>query len=621
MSTLDKKQQDLLLQDPSNPNPRRSSITSASVPGPKAPAFSHSTTSIPSAKSSIRDTIAAQKRAKIAGKQLPERPGSADSAITPAKPASFSATARPAHTNTSKAVGTLSSAPVRPMRPARRPELPRPATADPYASRRVAKTETPTPLISPAGSPVKTKPKTPAPATIGRRRVVTEDTTKKAEVEAANNAKLEPEGTATPDQAQSSPTKAAEDFTMVIPSLKATNKPVEQQHSPKKSPQDVATVGTSLEATANPVEFPPSPRQRISMSPQAINGRKENLARSNILYQQSPLKVYEDPIQCTENTPIIQSAIKWTALEELPVNEPANPPRLVSRHTLLAEEGESPHYHKKWIDLEAKERQLSTPEKVDNPIFARRILESGIVRVRARSLDVHGFRKLQILIRSGNDIWDDGTKFDELLLPLLEYLESPNDDSKLTKVQDLKTQVLVTIRLMLQHQPDYFSTFYPRALCAILTARKHLSSTSHLVCGLEETAEYIVGRCEPEDCIDSVLDLLETENTDGDELHTVFMGMYTLAGLLHRGHGPGKQNHLTSDQETRMGKMAARCLADTNPDLRRAVIEYTLELHDSIEKDSHFWKLLGSAREDHRSLITYYIAKRAQVAEALRQMS
>ena len=362
-----------------------------------------------------------------------------------------------------------------------------------------------------------------------------------------------------------------------------------------------------------------SSSQRISLSPRAVGSRKENLTLKTSSFQdQRPLQVYEDPVLDTGNgRPSPPPPVHTPgALEELPVNEPAKQHRQVFDHRLLAEEPDSPEYHQKWLAVEAAERRrISNSENIENPRLARKILDSGIVRVQSRSLDVHGFRKFQALIRtSGDSIWDGGYKFDELVLPLLEYLETPNDESTpgTGKAQDLKTQVLVTVRVLLQHQPKYFYPYHPRALTAVVAARKHFSSTSHIVCGLEETAESIVHQCDPSPCIDSVLDLLETKGTDGAETNTIVMGLFVLAGLLHRGQERGLTLHLSEEQEERLGRMGAKSLSDTNPDVRRAVIEFVLELYDSVGQ-VRFWGLVTGAKEDHRSLITYYLARKRAV--------
>ena len=300
------------------------------------------------------------------------------------------------------------------------------------------------------------------------------------------------------------------------------------------------------------------------------------------------LKVYEDPSPTTEESCSPQPLVTSKVLEELPIT------------------------NKKLVSLEPEAKSANTPGKVANLLSAGRLLESGIVRVRARTLDIHGFRKLQGLIRDQDDIWGDGTKFNELLLPLLESLEDPYDESKPTKALDLKTQVLVTVQLMLKHQPKMFAASYPRALCGLLAARKHIQNTSHLVYTFDQVSKLIITSCDPGACMDAVLDLLEIESKEIQESNTLFVGMSVLEGLLQRYAVPDDMKYLTSEQEMRLGRLGARCLTASSPDIRRAAIRYMLELNDCIADESHFWDLMGSAREDHRDLITYYIAKRAE---------
>ena len=665
MCGLDKKQQDLLVEDPSNPVPHKVPAPHTTAAGAK-PGFSHTTTSVP-ARPSIKETIAAQKKAKLAGKHLTERPGSAEPFGSPKKSVIQPSLGRPAtamsaasRNVSTTSIGTLSSAPVRPRR---RADVARPATADPYSVRKPAKTETPP--RSPAVSPVK-RPKTPANAAstikLSPTKIGSPASTSSGKVNSSKKA-----GLVNPIiQPQYSPTKAAEDFTMVMPNVNGTRSnagdfmpslqaPIQVQ--PTSSPDKQRPEDPFMLTALNKARSSPSPRkylnqngsalsvnghgndkphtsptklandfdhlsmngassQRTSMSPRAIGSRKENLNLKTSYFQdQRPLQVYEDPVLDHSNGNLSPSPVVHTpgALEELPVNEPAKQHRQVFDHQLLAEEPASPEYHQKWLAVEAAERRrTSNSENIDNPRLARKILDSGILRVQSRNLDVHGFRKLQALVRtSGEAIWEGGYKFDELVLPLLDYLETPNDESapRIGKAQDLKTQVLVTVRVMLQYQPKYFYNYHPRALSAVLAARKHYSSTSHIVCGLEETAESIVHQCDPSPCIDSVLDLLETEPIEGTQTNTIFMGLYVLAGLLHRGQEKGGILHLSEEQEERLGSMGARCLSDTNSDIRRAVIEFVLELYDTVDQE-RFWGLVAGAKEDHRSLITYYLARK-----------
>jgi CLIP-associating protein 1/2 len=572
--SLDPKQQRLLLEDPANPRPQKEPEVSAAPPGVKPHTFSKSTNSLPP-KPSIRETIAAQKRAKMSGKVLPERPGSAEPSATPMKPAAFSNVTRPA--TAMSTIGSLSSAPVRPMRPPRRPEMKRPVTADHPPNKKPVRLS-PNKSVEMDKSPSSYK-KSPQTSPV-----------KKADTHAKR----------VPDV---SCDKHHDFIASKVKDLSVTDSKEHPLINRTTLPNDVSPAGDILP----PEEAEPESAQRISETPRAIASKKESLA--------SRLKVYEDPVGRGSESPAPSQIVsRPSVLEELPINEPPiYQPQLSPNYPLLAEESESPLYHRKWINIEAGTRRVSDSDKTDNPYLMRRMLESGIVRIKAGTLDAHGFRKLQALIRGQEDIWEHGVKFDELLLPLLGNLESPNVDySKrgFGRGQDLKTQVLMTIRLLQQHQPSHFSAHYSRALCAIILARQHYNSTSHMVCGLEETSETIVAQCDPLPSVDAVLDLLEVEPHDDSD--TLFMSLYVLAGLLHRvSSNPDSRGESTiSHQNVRLGNVAARCLRSTNPDVRRGVVEFVLELHDAVKDKARFWSLIDGVGEDHRSLITYYLARR-----------
>ena len=474
-----------------------------------------------------------------------------------------------------------------------------------------------------------------------------------------------------PKKVDASPTKAAEDLTMVVPTdFSAATPHLRQVPADCKSENSSTTMGEQKtfmvsphgdqknERTATPDPFdgrelphetdsiaPDTPsntlreykaylaslhnyegngqsegdvpfamgefNQRVSPSPARINGKKESLRRS--------LHVYEDPEELA-NQPNDRDGYPFARshtpkpLGELPVNEPSNQLRLGFDHQSSTESRPSSDSHKKWLAMEAAEkRRTNASENIDDPQVAKKIFESGIDRVQSRTLDVHGFRKLQSLIRTSADIiWKDGCRFDQLLLPLLKYLETPNDElsPRSGKAQDLKTQVLVTVRLMLQYQPKQSLINYPRTLCAVIVARKYCYPTSYIISGLDETAERIVDLCDPEPCIDSVLDLLDNERAQNAKTGTTSFGLHMLADLLRRGrNGKDTRFLLAGEQEERMGSMGMEFLADTEPEIRQAVMEMLVELHDSVDEES-FWGLLAGARDDRRSLVTYYLARR-----------
>ncbi|KAJ5950597.1 uncharacterized protein N7479_009010 [Penicillium vulpinum] len=113
---LDPKSRTLLEKDSSNPNPP-SKGAPAALPA-KSPAKS---------RSALQEAIAARKKA-----QMPSRSESAQPVFAEAKPPTAASTRS---VPTGAPLSSLSSAPMRPAMKPRRPEISRPATADPYARR------------------------------------------------------------------------------------------------------------------------------------------------------------------------------------------------------------------------------------------------------------------------------------------------------------------------------------------------------------------------------------------------------------------------------------------------------------------------------------------------------
>jgi CLIP-associating protein 1/2 len=236
------------------------------------------------------------------------------------------------------------------------------------------------------------------------------------------------------------------------------------------------------------------------------------------------------------------------------------------------------------------------------------LLTRGIERIKARSIDDHGYRKLQGLINYHDRIFQDEQKYDDMLLALLNALETPNTEKRapLGRRFDNKFQILVTIRLMFVHNRKYFAAYFPRAMAALVAARRNFESRNHIVSGLEETAQDIAAACIPPDVIDAVMDVLETEERDEAGSRTIAMGLHILSGLSARMRA--LQAVLEPQQEQRMAKFALTCLREPTSIVRRAVIEYCLELKRIITPEARFFRLVTGDIEDFKNLITYYAA-------------
>lgn len=261
----------------------------------------------------------------------------------------------------------------------------------------------------------------------------------------------------------------------------------------------------------------------------------------------------------------------------------------------------------KYISTEAAERNRSVSPHSKNPDKARKQLSRAIEKIRARTMDDYGYRRLQGLIKIHDTLFQDETKYDELLLALLDALETPNTEKRmpLSRQHDHKFQILVTIRLMLVHNAKYCAAYYPRALSAVITARTNFESRCHIVGGLEETAEDIVAACSPFDVIDPVLDVLELQEYDEAGYRAISMGLQILSGLVAQIKGSEISD---KTQEERLTRFALKCLRNENSETRRATIAFCVELRRLINPEERYFQLVAANDEALKSLLTYFIA-------------
>jgi hypothetical protein len=240
------------------------------------------------------------------------------------------------------------------------------------------------------------------------------------------------------------------------------------------------------------------------------------------------------------------------------------------------------------------------------PEEAKRQLASCICGIRSRTLDDLGFRKLQGLITWHSQFFEDEGMYDELVLALLDALEAPNTEkpAPLGRPSGNKFQILVTIRIMFTDNRKYLKAYFPRAMSALLLARRNFHTRNHIVTGLEETAQDFITACTPPDVIDAVMDVLETEERDTTGIRVIAMGLHILTGLSAR----LRELRIPVDplQERRMAKFALVCLREDASVVRRAVIEYCLELKRLITPEARFFSLVTGDVDSFKNLITYY---------------
>lgn len=352
--------------------------------------------------------------------------------------------------------------------------------------------------------------------------------------------------------------------------------------------------------------------------------------------QPSPLKtstaappedfqIHEDPSNGRTGVPeaVSPTPQEPRVLNELPVNESSQP-------SLGADD-----INQNGVDSPPP----MTPESKAESIRSRKLLISGIERIRSRTLDAHGFRKVLELVRSSDsgDIFGsvgETKRFDDLSSALLDYIvEAPEPaGGNIKHTHELKRQAITVVRTLINKpQPTYkklmaSGRWCQRTLAGAFDARKAFEGMGLMVKDLETLVSDVVTKVHPEDGERAVLSWLEqdyheVENVlekqqDGviershakSHARATALALRTLTTLL----GNAKGSVVLADINTRVGSITAACLKSYDAEIRKAAVEVATQLHEVTEVESDYWTLLekSGVQENARNLITYFIARR-----------
>ncbi|KAG5922669.1 hypothetical protein E4U42_005412 [Claviceps africana] len=639
MADLDATAQKLLNKDPSNPNsPKKSDPPARAGLG-----LSRSTTA--SGKLSLRETMLAQKKAAMAAKNLPVRPGSAMAHISSPTRAAPSGNAPPrSTTSTTSTLSTKSTAPrnrpestlsvnaggmsVAPMRPnRRRPELAaRPATAGPYSVRdhqnMAMEADSPESIKSKHSSPrhpVQTAVVTPrqaAPKTMRpshQSHASETSITSPAALRQSTSKQLassSPRGSPAMALARRAQTLSSSASSSPAPTLRRTKTGPEVAHGDQEHGHDgisrqvvarladlhvsppqqdaAAQLQESSELAPASLASPASPAASTCDDDEKTNNDRptDKTLESRVEPVLPALKVYEDPFTdetgpaATATTP----AFTMPVLEDKPVNEDA---------------GRLPG---------ADGQPCAMTDPLDSPEKARqnsKLLDSGIAKIKNKNLEVHGFRKLQSLLRDSRTAFTDG-KFEALLLGLFQYLEDPLAGVAAEKAQDVKAQVLSTIKLLLKKERDGFRPHVSKGLESLLEARGAYDTRAHVVSGLELLGDELVRLGDGSEMVGVVGKRLQA-CSDGSVqgCRTLSMGLHVLGEMMDK-----RADFAPSDEElARLTALAGRCLESADSGVRMDAVKFCVSLHERVG-EAGFWAAMRDVKEDPKSLLTYYIVKR-----------
>ncbi|KAM0524502.1 hypothetical protein ACHAPE_000598 [Trichoderma viride] len=582
MADLEPTAQKLLLRDPNNPNAGKKVEAPAPV-SRSGSGFSRSANAA-SSKPSLRETLMAQKKAALSTRNMPSRPGSAMSTFSAAS--SNNSSSQLATTTTSKRhraePGTVSvnagGMSVAPMRPAkRRPDVARPATAGPYSVR-----DQPSPVEAHSPEMPKTKFASSTSASSTRPERLRETTPQRpssrthhashASESSITSPIMRPTGIPSPRASPArlrhsqtilhtlSPTRATDDLTLVVPTLSSMQSALPRLESP---PQPL--FARASPSPVLPDEIPLSPRTEVPSR---------------------TLRVYEDPFTDDEPTSR-QSLPSAPVLEEKPINEDAANIQRLSLAPLSDE-----------VEFQEKNGQNA------------RLLDSGINKIRAKTLEVHGFRKLQSLIRDSKTVFTD-QRFEALLVGLFQYLEDPLADLPAGKSQDVKAQILTTIKLLLKKERRNFQPHVSRGLESLLQTRGCYDTRAHVVSGLELLADELVTLSDGSETVVVLTKRLQScSDATTEGCRTLSMGLHVLKEMLAK-----RPEYIPTHKELlQLTNLAGRCLESADSGVRMDAVKFCVALHTRVG-EAAFWEAMAGIKDDPKSLITYYIVKKQREDE------
>lgn len=371
---------------------------------------------------------------------------------------------------------------------------------------------------------------------------------------------------------------------------------------PESSPSKDEELSLVVPGSVLPTQKTPSPTEE-SQQPQIAIVPIEAVE----IVPDSPyrsVQVYEDPFIAGQAQP--QSTYTSPVLEPKPVNEgaAAPPPPQPSY------DGENGH------DM----GEIPIPSSPERTRQNSRLLDSGISKVETKSLDVHGFRKLQGIIRDpkGGAIFTDD-KFDALLSGLFEFLEAhPSEIPHVPaeKQQDVKAQILATIKLLLKKMRENFRPHVSRGLDSLLRARAAYDSRSHIVSGMELLADELITLGDPTEITLVLANTLREALLDKDQQHntaarSLSMGMHVLKEVVESSANSLTPFTPTEQELDTLAGLAAKCLESADSAVRMDAVQLCVALHAKVG-DQRFWDAVKreGVRDDPKSLITYYIVRR-----------
>jgi len=497
-----------------------------------------------------------------------------------------------------------------------------------------------------------------------------------------------------------------DNFTMVMPNMRASTSAAERTRersplafrSPGRGLEDggshipvAASPRASLQAGASPSVKPSSPSnirspsarkvptERKEPSPEVqpqVNGMQRAgspLKMSTMAQpQQEEVQIYEDPFVAESRQQEAEAAEvrkSPNVLAELPINDnqrPASPPPATEGAAVSPIgqlDGET--------TTDSTERSPQTNAEI---MRSRKLLQSGIERIKARTLDTHGFRKVYELTRQNSpaDLFGSeasSKRFDELVSALCEFITLPSDmvvsvsstkQAQPAQAHELKRQALILLKSMLTSQEQLYkkmmasSSWASKILSSALSARKGIEGLGMVVKDIETVCSECLRLSSRETSIDTITRFLgQTQQsstapaqTNGDAVpekspaerstaHALSLGLKLLTRTISsKTEETEEAGSLSSEQGAQLASTASTFLKSKDAEVRKGAVELTTTLYSvwptskqtndqeeqNVEqKKRSFWSAMEqntTLNQGTRDLLLYFIARREGKVEA-----
>ncbi|KAI4288326.1 MAG: hypothetical protein L6R35_002404 [Caloplaca aegaea] len=366
---------------------------------------------------------------------------------------------------------------------------------------------------------------------------------------------------------------------------------------------DMAKAGWSEPTAETSPSMPPCPPSPAGSSATVVRRSSQECEALRQFLVDGPIK----PVK-TQKAPVV-TGIARKALGQLPVNEPVRPP---VRDLSKVKIGDmSPK--ERWVNVERIHRKASPRIKFEATDALREQLRAHIRTLKTDAAGIEIFHGIQRIIKTNWLVLDDEQEmFDELLFEILGQMEDKDyqDYSTTPTGHDRNTQLLLILRLLLENHCSLMMYYFPRVLCALISASRNQHFETHMQPCLQETVKQFIREFtvrDLEDSIDAILEVFETHSDPSVHPQEMGMGLYMLR-LLMKKSLQYQYEHI-DEQEKRIAAFGYQACKTVYPEMRQLAIRMFMQYRIFIDNDDRFWRHVGAAGENCARLMAYYYEK------------